>query len=100
MPSFSLKSVCIVLKNCLLQNWLAHKTIQKKISVLEKQIPCFWASTWCFKNYGCCLLIQYEEGPILKHVKLKFRNSNTLVPALVPNDINMHKNVQSIIANT
>lgn len=36
-----------------------------------------------------------------KIVKLKFRKeSNTLVPALVPNDTNMHKNVQNLIANT
>lgn len=30
----------------------------------------------------------------------KFGTSNTLVPALVPNDTNMHKIVQNLIANT
>ena len=30
----------------------------------------------------------------------KFGKSNTLVPTLVPNDTNMHKIVQNLIANT
>ena len=42
----------------------------------------------------------------MKTVQLKnmlnqtFANRNTLVPALVPNDTNMHKIVQNLIANT
>lgn len=37
-----------------------------------------------------------------KYAKLIFwieRDNNTLVPALVPNDTKMHKNVQDITAN-